>query len=118
MELWPPESAATDEPDPRHYRDIRVTVLDTETGESRDSVNRSTWYWTEGDGGCDCNRDLLFNPLLHDGPGLCLGQKRYVITAAELLPGYTLDDFNEGYPLELLVKAGVKSPPPATAPAR
>lgn len=88
--------------DPRHDIHVRVKLLDTSTGEERWADGQwgrfGTWWWTEGNGGCDCNRRLVFS---HGdvGDGTPCTSIRYRVVAVEpLLDGYTLDDFNEGYP--------------------
>lgn len=53
-------------------RPIRVTITDTTTGESRTFDDTGTWgneygdtgfqdyIWSEGNYGCDCNREIFF----------------------------------------------------------
>ena len=56
----------------------------------------SEFWWLEGNGSCDCNRRIVFG---HDTDDDQCVSERYLIVAAEpLLEGYTLTDFNEGYP--------------------
>jgi hypothetical protein len=98
--------------DARHDTPLTVTVLDTVTGERRTKQTKNgTWFWTEGDGSCDCNRHGDFFPendrfngadpcdFLAPGEPYCPGCVRYRIVAVEpMLPGYELADFNAGYP--------------------
>lgn len=86
--------------DPRHDIPIRVTILDTVTGERKqDAWSFGTYWWTEGNGGCDCNRRVVFEGM--DGDHPC-ENKRYLIVAVEpLLPGYSVADFNGGYPIDV-----------------
>ena len=107
--------------------DMNITVLDTVSGkkvESRDSQfnDCSVWWWTEGNGGCDCNRAILFpeideemdakmrsdHPEIESHYSYCYGEKRFLIINVDLMPeGYTLADFNDGYPDKLLRKFGI-----------
>jgi len=76
---------------------ITVTVLDTVTGRTATDSNCCKWWWTDGNGSCDCNREALFD---EDTPcDGCLGCHRYLIVAAS---GGLLSDFNHGYPEELV----------------
>jgi hypothetical protein len=61
---------------------VSVTVLDTKTREKRQSNWLfSEWWWCEGNGCCDCNRELLFGR--ETVKGVCLGTKRYLIVAVD-----------------------------------
>ncbi len=76
---------------------ISVDILDTETGEKVTKEGHSTYFWTEGNGFCDCNRTDRY-----DESRYCLGCRRFLVVGVNpLLSGYTLDDFNRGYPTEL-----------------
>lgn len=81
--------------------ELAVTVLDTVTGESRTlPFTFDPFWWTEGNGSCDCNRRLMFFPEHEPAreEGYCLGCERYRIVGVAPMPdGYTLDEFNEGY---------------------
>lgn len=93
----PPARPGTD---PRTDGPLTVSVLDTVTGEWRTRRSEaSTYSWTEGNWSCDCNRALQFFPEHDRDDGYCMGCVRYrVVAVVPLLPGYTLADFNEGYP--------------------
>ena len=90
---------------------MHVTVLDTETGQIKESKHIwgegfSPYWWSEGNGGCDCNRRLLFDA---DPPaGTCVGSARYLITDFEAQPSddrvLTLEQLNCDYPEELRLK--------------
>ena len=46
---------------------MKVTVLDTETGERRTSTGMRTSEWEYGNWSCDCNRALLFGEgVMHE----------------------------------------------------
>lgn len=68
---------------------IRVHLLDTETGEriANEQVsycgsrNLTRWWWTEGNGGCDCNRAREFG---HEPPYPCT-ETRYKLERLEFL---------------------------------
>lgn len=81
---------------------IRVTVLDTQTGRRVDDRRFSAWWWAEGNGSCDCNRELIVQMKVPEGPGVCLGCQRYLIISAPADCGYSLRELNEGYPEDLL----------------
>jgi hypothetical protein len=64
-----------------------VTILDTETGETRESTYPSTlFWWSDGNGGCDCNRALLFGEEVDSehrrklgiDDDNCLGSRRFL----------------------------------------
>lgn len=90
---------------------MTVTILDAETGERRDSSalfpGANTFWWAEGNGSCDCNRQLLFEEdESGEDTGVCLGHHRYVIVATSD-PEVPIHSLNQGYPLDVLVMAGV-----------
>ncbi len=85
---------------------IQVTILDMETGHVRKSPpfpvgwkdGFGTYWWTEGNGSCDCNRRFVFDgPGFHDQP--CQSKRYRIIAVEPLLDGFTLEDFNEYYPV-------------------
>ncbi len=97
---------------------MNVIVVDTTSGlkvESRDTLFRDQdiWWWTEGNGSCDCNRAKMFpeeidvemdakmrkdHPELKEHQSYCYGEERFVVIAVNPMPrGYNLDDFNDGY---------------------
>ncbi len=95
------------QPDPRHDIPLTVTVLDTVTGEQgTQNTPFGTYWWAEGNGSCDCNRATFFpeqvneaGNVVDEDTGYCRGCIRYrIVDAQPLLAGYTLADFNEGYP--------------------
>ena len=109
---------------------MNVTVIDTVTGEKVSSDQTQfkgegfdAWWWTEGNGGCDCNRMEMFadeiesemdaqmrkdNPELKEWQSYCYREKRFIVIAVEPMPdGYTLLDFNDGYPEITLTKFGI-----------
>ena len=81
---------------------MRVILLDTVTGERRatdESFDYSAFWWAEGNGSCDCNRELIFGR--DSRRGTCLGCERYLIVNAES-DEYTLEEYNEDYSEELV----------------
>ena len=107
---------------------MNVTILDTVTDQKAESYQTrfkdcDAWWWTEGNGGCDCNRAMMFpdeiddamdaqmrkeNPGLEDHQSYCYGEKRFIVISVEPMPeGYTLLDFNDGYPDNILVEFGI-----------
>jgi hypothetical protein len=61
------------------------TFLDLRTGKTAKGDDMSVFWWTEGNGGCDCNRRLAFpdatDPAWIDG--YCCGCKRFVAIDVE-----------------------------------
>ena len=81
---------------------IVVTVLDTVTGETAGSSSWPAQWWMEGNGSCDCNRELLFGRDTSDGTCICC--KRYVIIEAS---GLKVEELNAGYPDDVLAKVAI-----------
>ncbi len=85
---------------------LSVTLYDTHTqrvAPGMDGCNLS--WWTEGNGSCDCNRRAAFGEPDDTRMTTCYGCRRYLIIAVEPLEeGYTLLDFNPGYPVGVLQK--------------
>ncbi len=107
---------------------MNVIVLDTITGQKIESEQThfkdyDIWWWTEGNGGCDCNRAMMFtddiddameaqmreaNPELKEHQSYCYGEKRFLVVAVDPMPkSYTLLDFNDGYSDSILTKFGI-----------
>lgn len=96
---------------------MRLRLRDLVTGQTADVDDDSTeWWWTEGNGSCDCNRacyfpdieDELEAKMRHEHPellphqGICFGTKRIIVewVHPDDLDGHDLADFNVGYPAE------------------
>jgi len=99
--------------------DIYPTLLDTETGETREASEFKGWFWwAEGNGSCDCNRAIVFDKEdemeerfadegLPDGCGACFGATRFIAIDVHGDLGHNtkaqiLEDFNRDYPEELV----------------
>lgn len=84
---------------------IKVKILDTETGEitagDLSDTDRTFWFWSEGNGSCDCNRELCFDREEYHETGRCLGCERYLIVWTSK---GDLRELNQGYPQELVDK--------------
>lgn len=84
---------------------MKVKLLDTETGETIvEEDDSSIWYWLEGNGSCDCNRELAFREAIPTG--ICLGCKRFLVIDVDGdLDGYSREEFieeaNREYPESL-----------------
>lgn len=104
---------------------MKVTLLDTKTGEQSvvDDPQLRSWIWSDGNWSCDCNRHMYFGEedddlleeqrlLLGLEEGICIGNHRFIIVAAEKNSEEdyecTLKELNEHYPDELLARFGVK----------
>ena len=93
---------------------MRITILDTKTGKQKVIESKySSYWWAEGNGGCDCNRAIqmgvddemdaamrLHYPELEDWQSYCYGCKRFLIVKADD-DYYTLDEYNQDYPVPL-----------------
>lgn len=86
---------------------MNVTLLDTETGETRSLKNQDAFQWAFGDDSCDCNRQQVFG--LNDVERC--QQKRFIVTSATLTTEEIanreenlLRHLNDGYSSELLNK--------------
>lgn len=86
---------------------MRATILDTATGETAIDDRPDTWYWTDGNGACDCNRELRFPEVpgvrAHNDTGICQGAQRYLIVAADTDLA-SLEELNSNYPPDLLTR--------------
>lgn len=85
------------------------TFLDLRTGKTAPGDDHSFYWWTEGNGACDCNRAIHFegvaeeyeerihreHPELHEGVSLCYGWKRFIaIDVTGDLTSYDYDGLN------------------------
>jgi|SRR5580765_7565373 len=94
---------------------MHITLLDLLTHERRDCPDypdMDVRYWSEGDGGCDCNRAVAFGgdeayedqrARLRLAEDDCLGYNRWLIVAVHGdLEGYTTAEVlalvNQDYP--------------------
>lgn len=112
---------------------MKVTLLDTKTGERRDCSSWSNgadlgvYWWSEGNGGCDCNRALAFDREGEDHheeqrlalgleENICLGAKRWLIVEVSgdlegLTSEQALAEANMEYPLDLVSQHLIKDHP-------
>ncbi len=76
---------------------MQVTILDLETGEIGTSPPEwdiyDEFWWSEGNGSCDCNREKVFDRETNQGE--CLGCHRYIII--ENSEGLDCGVFNQEY---------------------
>lgn len=93
---------------------MKVTLLDTQTGNKRTfDSSFSPFWWAEGNGACDCNRAIkmgcdeeLDRAMREDYPEIkgwqsyCYGAKRILIIETDC-DEYSLEEFNADYPDEL-----------------
>lgn len=77
---------------------MTATILDTETGKTRDIEGLSDYDLTDGNWSCDCNRGPV------DDSDTCKGCKRYLVVAVSPKQGTPIRDYNADYPKELLQK--------------
>ena len=96
---------------------MKVKLIDTETDKTCIVDERSeedgsplfdAYWWSEGNGSCDCNRSIYCGVDDLDDPdyGICRGGKRFLIIEADT-DEYTLAELNNEYPEELLKKYGI-----------
>lgn len=87
---------------------MHVTILDTVTGKQLvHETDYSLFYWTQGNGSCDCNRGMLV--LGGDAwprSDHCMGHSRFLITKHDY-DYETPKDMNENYSEELLKAHGL-----------
>ena len=84
----------------------RVTLWDAISGATVtvDSTE-NLWWWTEGNGSCDCNRADFFPDVeVLDDTGYCVGCKRFLVVSAAPPLDWVVDA-NDGYPAELQQRA-------------
>ncbi len=82
----------SEQPDPL----VSVLVLDTATGATASEDRFTRYWWIYGNGECDCNRKLLFDPGALQARSVCLGKKRYLVLAVD--GGPPAPEYNAGYP--------------------
>jgi len=82
------------------YMGMKLEIWDSKKHlvHNVDSPFQDWFWWVEGNGSCDCNRELLCGE--DSGGDTCLGSKRYIILSNSR--GYSFDEMNEQYPEELL----------------
>ena len=88
-----------------------ATIQDTKTGRTRVAPGYSSHWWAEGNGACDCNRELGLINFDTLPVRTCLGHHRYLIIRATFDDEerrYTLRELNAGYPAELLKERGIE----------
>jgi hypothetical protein len=76
------------------------TFFDLRTGKTAQGYDMSFFWWTEGNGACDCNRAIAFGvgvgsvseELQTAHPGTCYGFKRFIAIDVE---GYL--EYDEDY---------------------
>jgi hypothetical protein len=90
-------------------------VLDTITGTKEWLPDLSIWSLTQGNWSCDCNRNVLDVDTGVE-EGVCGGCERFLVIEVtsedeeetlKLQQMYTLQDFNEDYPPDLLKKYNI-----------
>jgi hypothetical protein len=77
---------------------ITVTILDTATQARVQDSDASFFWWADGNGSCDCNRELLFGNETEGNT--CIGSQRYLIVGVNT--DDNLRDLNAHYPDSLL----------------
>jgi hypothetical protein len=61
------------------------TFLDLRTGKTAKGADMSVFWWTEGNGACDCSRSLAFPGVTDPAwrEGYCYGHTRFVAIDVE-----------------------------------
>lgn len=97
---------------------MTCTILDTVTGIRHEDPtwDYSPFWWLDGNGSCDCNREIFCDADAED-TGVCKGAHRYLIVAfkpgldkhgnLEDLSEMNLKRLNVDYPEELLRKHNI-----------
>ena len=89
-----------------------LKILDLNTGRRRSHKSPfGPQYWLDGNGSCDCNRALVFEPDFNLGQKTCAGCHRYLIVETDA-PDITPWEFNQFYPEALRRQAGISEPEP------
>ena len=62
---------------------MRPTLLDKVTGEKAEGVEGSLFWWSQGNGSCDCNRAIAFDGADEElekkfGEYACYGTERFL----------------------------------------
>ncbi|KWN04823.1 hypothetical protein WT83_30475 [Burkholderia territorii] len=95
---------------------MRTTILDTVTGECKHVAaewDGDVFWWTEGNGSCDCNRAIAMgHEDVTNAVGdqeVCLGHARFlVIDVCGDLEGHDKADVitqaNAGYPADMVTR--------------
>jgi len=75
---------------------MRMTIQDTQTGEKAVAPwdEFDAFWWAEGNGSCDCNRQLAFG---RDHGGECRSERYLIVGVEGDADGRSIDDFNDGY---------------------
>ena len=85
---------------------LSASRIDPCWSSEADVVQTILWQYTEGNYGCDCNRDIThgLEPGNWDSDDwTCAGCNRYLVIGCSA-PGYTFREMNPGYPDELLAE--------------
>lgn len=97
------------------------TELETMSSKTHNFIYDNIFWWTYGNGNCDCNRILCFdnhneeeNKLEQKYPGICFGEKRFVVVDIIDNTGYfkdnniniqeTVKEMNQDYPEDVVQK--------------
>jgi hypothetical protein len=61
------------------------TFLDLRTGKTAKGYEASVFWWTEGNGSCDCSRCTVFPDVTDTAwrDGICYGHRRFVAIDVE-----------------------------------
>lgn len=75
----------------------QITLKDRNTNESKNLPvsNYDDFYFQEGNGSCDCNRELLWGLAMSEQP-FCIGCKRFIITHVDGVE-VEFKTWNQGY---------------------
>lgn len=103
---------------------VTPTLKDLITGIVKKAYDASVFWWTEGNGSCDCNRSIVFgkheemtaaqrveHPELERHQGYCFGCKRFIAIDVDgdlegLSKEKALQELNRGYAGKLSIAPG------------
>jgi len=100
----------------REAKGLTVTILDTEDGQTVEHSGMDYFWWTEGNGSCDCNREIFSGKLDEENDtNMCKNCERFLIVGVKNLPeeydeGVAVREMNDEYPKELIAKHADKYP--------
>jgi len=95
---------------------LTVTILDTEDGQTSEHSGMDYFWWTEGNGSCDCNREIFAGKLdIDNDTDICKHCERFLIVGVKNLPegydeGAAIQEMNDEYPHELITKHAEEYP--------
>jgi hypothetical protein len=93
---------------------MQVEIWDSVTGQFHQvEEDYDFFWWSEGNGSCDCNRAIFMGVDVGSSENTCLGCKRFIITAFKLSKpieqqhDMNIGNMNSGYDFDLITASMV-----------